>query len=218
MIQNAQPNQIKVLIADDHAVVRQGLKEILSKTPDLVVVEEADNGNDVLEKVGSGEVDVVLVDIEMPEKSGWDVLLEMKRSRPKIPVIILSIYSEEQMGIRFLKAGASGYLPKNSAPEQLVEAIRRVFQGGKFISPGLAEKLVFNLNKDFEKLPHEMLSGREFQVFCMVASGKPLKTIADVLSISVTTVSTHRARILEKMDLNNNAELTLYASKHGLIR
>ena len=213
----AHAKTIRVFIADDHAVVRQGLKQILSKTPDLVVVDEAATGHDVLTKIKTVSVDVVVMDIEMPQKTGLDVLLELQRTHPHLPIIMLSIYSEDQFGLRFLKAGASGYLSKTSAPEKLVEAIRTVIQGGRFVSPRLAEQLVLGLHKDPLKPVHEELSAREFQVFLMLASGKPTKTIADELCIGVTTVSTHRARILEKMNLTTNADLTLYASKHGLI-
>ena len=209
---------IRVLIADDHTVVRQGLIQILSKTPDLVVVGEAETGDQVLAQLQAVEVNVLVMDMEMPGKTGWDVLLDLKITYPKLPVVILSIYSEDQFGVRFLKAGAAGYLPKTSAPDQLVDAIRRVAQGGKFVSPNLADQLVRTLNHDPQKPLHESLSDREFQVFRMIAAGKTTKTIAEDLSISVTTVSTHRARILEKMNLKTNADLTLYASKHGLIR
>lgn len=210
-------HSIRILIADDHAVVRQGLTHIVSKTPDLVVIEEAETGTQVLQKIQMTEIDVVVMDMEMPEKTGWDVLLALKATHPKLPVLILSIYPEEQFGVRLLKAGASGYLSKTSAPEQLVDAIRTVSQGGKFLSPRLAEQLVMNLNKDPVTLAHERLSDREFQVFRIIASGKSTKAIADECCISVTTVSTHRARILEKMQAKTNADLTLYASKHGLI-
>ena len=208
---------IRILIADDHAVVRQGLKEIISKMSDIVVAEEAVTGKEVLRKLRTIAVDVVVMDMEMPEKTGWDVLLGVKGTHPKLPVLILSIYPEEQFGMRFLKAGASGYLSKTSAPEQIVEAIRTVAQGGKYVSPSLANQLIMNLDNDHCALVHERLSDREFQVFRMIASGKPTKNIADELYISVTTVSTHRARILEKMHVKTNADLTLYASKHGLI-
>lgn len=214
----ARRNTIRVLVADDHTVVRQGLRQILSKTPDLVVVGEAETGNQVVEKLQTIQVDVLVMDMEMPEKTGWDTLLDLKMTHPKLPVVILSIYSEDQFGMRFLKAGASGYLPKTSAPDQLVEAIRRVAYGGKYISPHLAEQLVHTFHKDFQKPIHETLSVREFQIFRMIATGKTTKTIAEDLSISVTTVSSHRARILEKMNLKTNADLTLYASKQGLIR
>ncbi|MFQ5672102.1 MAG: response regulator [Nitrospinales bacterium] len=209
--------KIRVLIADDHSVVRHGLNQILSKTSDLVVVEEAENGNEVLEKICKIDVDVILMDIEMPGKSGLETLMQLKNSNPKLPVLILSIFPEDHYGIRLLKAGAAGYLTKTSAPEQLVEAIRAVAQGGKFVSPHLAEKLVMDLDKDTDKPLHETLSGREFQVFCMIAAGKKLKDIADGLSVGITTVSTHRARILEKMNMKTNAELIHYALKNGLV-
>ena len=208
---------IRILIADDHAVVRQGLTHILSKTPDLVVIDEAATGAQVLEKLEMTEIDVVVMDMEMPGKTGWDVLLELKDTHPQLPVLILSIYPEEQFGLRFLKAGASGYVSKTSAPEQLVEAIRTVNQGKKFVSASLAEQLVMNLDHNPLIPAHERLSDREFQIFQMIASGIPTKTIANDLCISPTTVSTHRARILEKMQARTNADLTLYASKHGLI-
>ncbi len=209
-------NSLRVLIADDHAVVRQGLKHILSKTADLLVVDEAETGLEILEKIQNVDIDVLVMDVEMPQKNGWEVLSEIKIHYPQLPVIILSIYSEDQFGLRFLKAGASGYLTKTSAPDQLVEAIRRVAKGGKFISPSLAERLVLDLGKNSEGPLHESLSDREFQVFHMIAVGKPLKEIADELSISTTTVSTHRARILEKMNMKTNADLILYASHNGL--
>lgn len=208
---------IRVLIADDHAVVRQGLKNILSKTADLLVVDEAETGLEVLEKIRTVDVDVLIMDVEMPQKNGWEVLSELKIQYPQLPVVILSIYSEDQFGLRFLKAGASGYLAKTSAPDQLVEAIRRVAKGGKYVSPNLAERVLLDLEKDHEKPLHEVLSDREFQVFHMIAVGKPLKEIAEELSISTTTVSTHRARILEKMNMKTNADLILYASHNGLL-
>ncbi len=208
---------IRVLIADDHAVVRQGLKHILSKTTDLLVVDEAETGLEVLEKIRTVDVDVLVMDVEMPQKNGWEVLSELKIHYPQLPVVILSIYSEDQFGLRFLKAGASGYLAKTSAPDQLVEAIRRVAKGGKYVSPNLAERVLLDLGKDHEKPLHEVLSDREFQVFHMIAVGKPLKEIAEELSISTTTVSTHRARILEKMSMKTNADLILYASHNGLL-
>ena len=217
MMKEPLAKAIRVFIADDHAVVRQGLKQILSKTPDLVVVDEAATGQEVLSKIENISVDVVVMDIEMPEKTGLDVLLALQRTHPHIPIIMLSIYSDDQFGLRFLKAGASGYLCKTSAPEKLVEAIRTVMQGGKFVSPRLTEQLVLGLHKDPLKPVHEELSDREFQVFLMIASGKSTKVIADELCVSATTVSTHRARILGKMNFTTNADLTLYASKHGLL-
>ncbi len=210
-------NGIRVFIADDHAVVRQGLKQILSDAPDVQVVGEAGDGRDVLKQLAGLQVDVLLMDYDMPEKNGLDVLLELKALRPKLPVIILSIFPEEHYGLRFMKAGASGYLTKTSAPDKMVEAVKVVHNGGKFISPNLANILVSDLGKDASKPLHESLSDREFQVFFMLASGKRLKTIAKELSLSVNTVSTHRSRILEKMGMETNADLTYYALKNGLI-
>lgn len=214
---NSKSDVIKVLVADDHAVVRQGINQILSKTPDLSVIDEAENGAEVLQKVKIQMPDVVVMDIEMPVKSGWEVLPQLKSLYPKLPVIILSIHSEDMYGMRFLKAGASAYLTKAGAPDQLVQAIRKVASGGKFISPEMAERLVDELGRDSDKSPHETLSPREFQVFCSIASGKSLKDIAEELSVGVTTVSTHRARILEKMALKSNAELIHYALKNKLV-
>ncbi len=207
---------IRILIADDHAVVRQGLKHILSKTSDLVVIEEAETGHQVLQKINKTEVDVIVMDMEMPEKTGWDVLLDLKTTHPRLPVLILSIYAEDQLGMRFLEAGASGYLSKTSAPDQLVQAIRRVAQGGKFVSPNLAEQLLLKMGHQ-GKYAHETLSDREFQIFLMIVSGKALKEIAELLCISTTTVSTHRARILEKLNMNTNAELIRYATREGIM-
>ena len=215
---SSRKNVVKILIADDHEVVRRGMKTILSETSDLCVVGEAENGNEVIKKIQEIDVDILLMDFDMPEKNGLDTLLELKAIRPKLPVIILSIFPEDHYGTRFLKAGASGYLGKASASEQLVEAIRKVAKGGKFVSPALAEKLVSNLNKDSDKLSHENLTDREFQVFILVASGKKLKVIADELHLSINTVSTYRSRILEKMDMQNNADLIHYAITNGLIK
>ncbi len=163
-------NKIKIIIADDHAFLRKGLIQIISETSDLAVVAEAANGEELLEKIRKLELDVVVMDVEMPKKSGWDVMLQLKIEYPKLPVIILSVFSEEDYAIKFFKAGASGYLTKTSAPELLVEAIRKVSRGGRFISPNLAELLAFELGHDTQKKPHENLSPREFQVFTMIAS------------------------------------------------
>jgi two-component system, NarL family, invasion response regulator UvrY len=208
---------IKILIADDHEIVRQGLKTILSEHSDLEVVAEANNGNEVLKIIQKTKLDLVLLDFDMPEKNGLDTLIELKRSHPKLPVIILSIFPEDHYGTRFLKAGASGYLGKASASELLVEAVRKVAGGGKYISPELTEKLVTDLTKDSEKPVHEMLTDREFQVFRGLASGKKIKAIADELCLSINTISTYRSRILQKMDMASNAELIRYAIEKGLI-
>ena len=208
---------IKILIADDHEIVRQGLKTILSEHSDLEVVAEAENGNEVLKIIQNTKVDLLLLDFDMPEKNGLDTLIELKATHPKLPVIILSIFPEDHYGTRFLKAGASGYLGKASASELLVEAVRKVASGGKYISPELTDKLVTDLTSNSEKPAHEILTDREFQVFRGLASGKKIKEIADELCLSINTISTYRARILQKMDLQNNAELIRYALKMGLV-
>lgn len=208
---------IRILIADDHTIVREGLKQILAETTDMVVADEASNGQEVVAKIEKNEYDVVLLDISMPGRSGIEVLKQIKTEQPRISVLILSMYSEEQYALRALKAGASGYMTKESAPDELIEAIRKVSQGRKYISPSLAEKLAFNLEADAEKPPHETLSDREYQVMCMIASGKTIKEIADELFLSIKTVSTYRTRILEKMRMKSNAALTHYAVQNKLV-
>jgi len=208
---------IKLLIADDHTVVREGLKQIVSDTSDIVVADEASNGQEVLDKVWKNDYDVVLLDISMPGRSGLDVLEELKRKKPSLPVLVLSIYPEEQYAIRVLKSGASGYLTKGSAPNELIEAIQKVSSGGKYVTASLAEKLAVNLEIESELKPHETLSNREFQTLCLIGSGKTVKEIAEELSLSVKTISTYRERILEKMKMKTNSELTYYAIKNGLV-
>ncbi len=208
---------IKILIADDHAIVRQGLQQIVKTSPDMAVVGEAVDGEDALSKIRAEDWDVLVLDISMPGRSGFDILRELKHERPKLPILVLSMHSEDQFAVRTLKAGAAGYLTKESAPEELVQAIRKVVEGGKYISPSLAEKLAYDLESGTEKPPHETLSDREFQVMRMIASGKTVKEIADELSLSVKTVSTYRARILEKMNLKTNAELIHYAVQNQLV-
>jgi len=207
---------IRVLIADDHAIVRQGLRQILSDTPDLTVSGEAENGVQAVQMVRAGEWDVVLMDVSMPDRNGIDALKLIKKEFPRLPVLILSMYPEEQYAIRALKAGAAGYLTKQSAPELLVTAIRQVASGKKYVSPSLAEELANAIGDDCERPPHEKLSDREYQTLCMIASGKTPAEIAEALNLSVKTVSVYRARLLEKMNLRNNAELTHYGLKHGL--
>ncbi|MFI5293747.1 MAG: response regulator [Thermodesulfovibrionales bacterium] len=208
---------IKILIADDHRIVREGLKQILAETQDMIVTDEANNAQEVLKKVWDNDYDVLLLDISMPGRSGLDILKQLKSDRPKLSVLVLSMYSEEQYALRALRAGASGYMTKESAPDELIEAIRKVSTGRKYISPSVAEKLAFSLESGDERPPQETLSDREFQVMCMIASGKTIKAIADELSLSVKTVSTYRARILEKMRMKNNAELTHYAIQNKLV-
>lgn len=207
---------IRVLIADDHAIVRQGLRQILSDTPDLTVAGEADNGVQAVQMVRASEWDVVLMDVSMPDRNGIDALKLIKKEFPRLPILILSMYPEEQYAIRALKAGAAGYLTKQSAPELLVTAIRQVAGGKKYVSPSLAEELANAIGEDSDRPAHEKLSDREYQTLCLIASGKTPAEIAEALNLSVKTVSVYRARLLEKMNLRNNAELTHYGLKHGL--
>lgn len=208
---------IKVLIADDHAVVRQGLKQILGDTSDLVVVGEATTGPEVLEQARTVDWDVMVLDISMPGRSGFDILLDLRAEKPGQPILVLSMHAEEQYALRMLKAGASGYLSKESVPEELIHAIRKVVEGGKYVSPTLAEKLAFEIGASADKPLHEALSDREFQVMRLIASGQTVTQIAEALSLSAKTVSTYRARILQKMNLKTNAELIHYAIRHKLI-
>lgn len=213
----AGPACLRVLIADDHAIVRQGLKQILQDTQDLVVGGETESGLQAVKMLREGKWDVVLLDISLPDRNGIEVLKQLKKEHPQLPVLILSMYSENQFAVRSLKAGASGYLCKQSAPEQLVTAIRQVAQGRKYLSPQMAEELANSICADSEHLPHESLSDREFQTLRLIASGKTLSQAAAELSLSVKTVSVYRARLLEKMKLKNNAELTHYAIKNNLV-
>ena len=208
---------IKILIADDHPVVRKGLKDIIQATPDMTVSGEASDGQEVLENVRKIDFDVVVLDIAMPGRSGLDILKELKSGKPELPVLILSIHPEEQYAVRVLKAGASGYLTKDSAPDELITAILKVSRGKKYISASLAEKLAYDLEIGAEKPLHETLSDREYEVMCMIASGKTVKEIAEELYLSVKTISTYRSRILEKMKMKSSAELTHYAIKQGLV-
>ena len=208
---------IKVLIADDHTLVRKGLKQILLDAKDIQHVDEAKDGKETINKVNKQDYDLVVLDISLPGRSGIDVLKQLKCSKPGLPILILSMHPEEQYAVRALRAGAAGYLTKESAPDELINAIKKVAAGGKYITTSLAEKLAGEIGPDPEKLLHEILSDREYQVMCMIASGKTVKEIAEALSLSVKTISTHRARILKKMRMDNNAQLTHYAIKHGLV-
>jgi two-component system invasion response regulator UvrY len=209
--------KIRVLIADDHAIVRQGFKQIFSETEDLVVAGEAEDGVEALQIARQNEWDVFLLDISMPNRNGIDTLKQLKREFPKLPVLILSMHPEEHYALRALKAGASGYLTKQSAPDQLVTAIRQVAQGKKYVSPGVAQQLAAAIAEDSDKLPHERITDREYQVLVMIAQGKPLTQIAEELNLGVATVSTYRARLLEKMGLKSTAELIHYGLRHGLV-
>ncbi len=208
---------LKLLIADDHSVVRRGLRQILEETTDIVVGDEAVDGNEVLEKVRAGAWDALVLDITMPGRSGLDILKVVKSEFPRLPVLILSMHAQEQFAARVLKAGASGYLPKESAPEELVKAVRKICAGGKYITTEQAENLVSHFNGQDDRPPHELLSDREYEVLRLIASGKPVSQIALDLKLSVKTVSTYRTRLLEKMSMKNNAELTHYAIKNALV-
>lgn len=208
---------IRVLIADDHTLFREGIKKIVATTSDIAVTAEASNGADVLAKLKEDTFHVLILDIAMPEKNGLDVLKEVKTAYPELPVLMLSMFPEEQFATRVLKAGASGYLTKESASDVLITALRRVAAGGKYVSPALAERLVSDLFHNPDKLPHERLSDREYQIMRLIASGKRMKDIAAHLSLSPTTISTYRTRILDKMGMSTNAELTLYASQNHLL-
>jgi two-component system, NarL family, invasion response regulator UvrY len=208
---------IRIFIADDHSVVREGVKHIFSETPDIKVAGEASNGQEVIENIGKQDYDLLLLDIAMPGRDGLEILKEIKMQKPKLPVLILSMFPEEQYALRALKSGASGYLTKDSIPNELVKAVRKVLRGGNYISSSFSEKLLTEITSDIKKPLHETLSDREFQIMRMIASGKTMNEIADELSLSSKTVYTYRARILEKMGMKNNMEMTHYATKHGLI-
>lgn len=208
---------IRILIADDHALFREGLKQILHENFEDVDSDEASNGYEVMDKISMNDYDILLLDIAMPSLSGLDVLKQLRIKRPKLRVLVLSMYPEGQYAVRAIRAGAAGYLTKRSASDELIEAIKRVSQGGTYVTAAIAEKLMFDFKPDTGKPPHELLSDREFQIFCMIASGKTVSTIAEELNLSVKTVSTHRVHILEKMNMKNNAELTNYAIKYQVI-
>ncbi len=208
---------IKVFIADDHAIVREGLKQILAETRDIVVAGEAENGLDAIKLFRKSDCQVMLLDISMPDRSGIEVLKQIKKEKPELAVLMLSMHREDQYAIRSLKAGASGYLTKQSAPRELVTAIRQVAGGLKYISAALAQALANHVGDDHEAPPHDTLSDREYQTLTMIASGKTVGMIAKELSLSVKTVSEYRARLLVKMKLKNSAELTHYAIKNQLV-
>ncbi|HEV8097122.1 MAG TPA: response regulator transcription factor [Burkholderiales bacterium] len=208
---------MKVLIADDHAVVRRGLKQILSEERDVTVVGEAKNGHEALEMSRRLEWDVAVVDYAMPGRSGVELLKEIKRHHPKRPVLVLSMYPEEWHAVQVLRAGGAGYLSKETATEELMTAIRKVAKGGRYVSAGLAEKLASGLAPDRARAPHETLSDREYRVLWLLASGKPISQIAQEMFLSPSTISTYRTRILRKLGLANNAQLVQYAVQHQLI-
>ena len=207
---------IKVIIVDDHPVVRRGLRQIIEDEPDMQVAGEAKNAGECFSLVRKTDCTLILLDITLPDRSGFDVLKQLKYEHPKLPVLILSVHPEDQYGLRFIKAGAAGYLMKEEAPEELIKAIRKVNAGGKYVSASLAEKLFSHFDAS-DKPPHEKLSDREFQILCLITGGKSLKGIADELCISEKTVSTYRSRIMEKMRMSTNSDLTRYALDHHLV-
>ena len=208
---------IRVLLADDHAIVRAGLKEILASTGDISVAAEATNGHEVLERVRTADFDVAVLDMSMPGRSGIELIKQVKGEKPKLRILVLTMHSEEQYAVRALRAGASGYLTKDSAADQLVAAIRRIAGGGAYVSAETAEQLARDAVPRTDAAPHTLLSDREFQVFRMIAEGRSVGAIARQLSLSVKTVSTHKTRILEKMNLSSPAELVRYALEHKLL-
>ena len=208
---------IKVLIADDHTLMRKGLRQILLESRAVEVADEAKDGKETIAKVSAEPYDLVLLDISFPGRSGIEVLKQVKSLRPKLPVLILSMHPEEQYAVRAMRAGAAGYLTKESAPDELIEAIKKVARGGKYITASLADKLADEIGEPSKGMLHERLSDREYQVMCMIASGKTVKEIGCELNLSVKTISTHRARLLRKMNMRNSAQLTHYAIKHKLV-
>jgi two-component system, NarL family, invasion response regulator UvrY len=207
----------RILVVDDHAVVRRGLKQILSDSLDVVEVNEAKDGDEAVAQVQKTKHDLVLLDISLPDRTGLDVLKDLKAIRPELPVLMLSIHAEELFAIRALKAGASGYLTKACPPEELILAIRKVMTGEKYVSANFAQRLISNLDKNNQKLPHQTLSDREYQVMCLISQGKTPKQIANQLKVSIKTVSTYHSRMLEKMKMESNAEITRYCLEHKLI-
>lgn len=208
---------IRVVIADDHAVVRRGLSQIIDETQGMQVVAEAKDGGEAIDRVRDTDLDVLVLDLNMPGRSGFDALNHLQAERPDLPVLVLSMHAEDQYAVRVLRAGASGYLSKESAPDELIRAIRRVAGGNRYVSPAVAELLLTHLDGDTDTPLHERLSDREFQVMKMLAEGSSVKEIGASLSLSVKTVSTYRSRILEKMNMKSNADLTHYALKNDLI-
>jgi len=207
----------KVLIADDHTIFREGLKQFIARTVDMVVADEAENGQEVLGKIQANDFDLLILDISMPGRNGLDILADVKKIRPKLPVLVLSMHPEEQFALRAFKAGASGYLTKGSPPHELYAALQRIAMGKRYVSADLAEALADSLGADNGRSLHEDLSNREYQVMCLIAAGQKPQQIADALAMSVKTVGTYRARIFKKLNIKNNAELTRYALENDML-
>ena len=212
-----QSRKLRILLADDHTMFREGLKKILSESLVFVVAGEAGNAQETLEKVRATDFDLVVLDISMPGMDGIDILKQIKRMKPHLHVLILSMHPEDQYAFRAIKGGASGYLTKDKAADELIEAIRRIATGRKYISPDVAEQLAIDIEKDSDRPLHQKLSDREYQVMCLIATGKTVKQIAEELALGVSTISTLRGRILKKFDMKTNTEIAHYAVKHGLV-
>ena len=208
---------IRIIIADDHAAIRRGVKDILADEADMEIGAEASTAQELLDLVRKQPWDAVVLDISLPGRSGLEVLSELKQARPSLPVLVHTMHSEDQFAVRALRAGAAGYLTKDSSPAELVKALRKIVAGGKYVGQSLAEKLAVNVDANSDRAPHEALSDREFQVLRLLASGKTVSEIADGLSLSVKTISTYRSRILDKMKMKNNAELMRYALQHKVV-
>jgi len=208
---------IKIIIADDHIIIRAGIKQLLEGAHDMVVAGEASDGQRLIQEIQKNHYDVIVIDISMPGRNGIEIIKQIRASGDKTPILALSYYPEEQFAIRVLKAGACGYMNKDVQPEELVEAIYKVARGGTYVSPAVAEKLAMNINMTQDASPHESLTDREHEVFLKIAGGMTVSEIADEMFLSVKTVSTYRARILEKLNLKNNAEITYYAIRNNLI-
>jgi two-component system, NarL family, invasion response regulator UvrY len=208
---------LKIVLADDHAVVRQGVKQIVAGAFPTAAFGEASNAHDLLALVSQGRWDIVVLDLAMPGSNGLDVLKLIKHDHPQLPVLILSMYPEDQFAVRAVRAGAAGYLNKEGAPEELVQALRKILAGGNYISAAVADELVLHTRQESDRPAHEQLSDREYQVLCLIASGKAVKEISAELSLSPATVSTYRARILQKMSMKTNADLMQYAIQKGLV-
>jgi DNA-binding NarL/FixJ family response regulator len=209
---------IKVLIADDHAVVREGLKRIIAQAGDMQVVSEAATGQEVIEKLHERQADLVLLDLSFGERSGFETLMQIKRESSRVPVLVISMHPEEMVALRALKAGAHGYLRKDSPADMLLSVIRKVARGGRYVSPALADTLIAGLKPGHHSLPHDRLSDREYEILCLIASGRNLAAIANLLAISVKTIGTYRARILKKLGLKTTAQLIHYGVCNGLTR
>jgi two-component system invasion response regulator UvrY len=208
---------VRIIIADDHPVFREGLRKILSKEVDLEIVFEAESGEELLGEIDNLEFDLIILDVGLPGRSGIDILADIRKTHPKIPVLIFSMHPEERFALRAIKAGANAYLSKEEKAEKLIEAIHTIKTGRKYITPTIAEKLANTIDKNIEKAPHENLSTREFEVMRMIAIGKSVREIAEDLSISVNTVNTYRMRVLDKMDFNSNMDLAYYVIQNKLI-